>query len=63
MRWIWPISWYWRIRQLEAHNELLRAQNRKLNAQLRAAAIQQSSLASVYTSALASVAAMQSERR
>lgn len=58
MRWIWPISWYWRIRQLKAENELLRAQNRKLDALLRAAAIKQASLATAYTCSLASVAAM-----
>lgn len=58
MRWIWPLSWYWRIQQLEADNARLTAQNRELDGRLRAAAIQQASLLAVYTSSLASVSAM-----
>lgn len=58
MKWIWPINWYWRVRQLEAENELLRAQNRKLDSNLRALAIQQASLAALYSSSMASVVAI-----
>lgn len=56
--WIWPFNWYVRIRELEAKVAELDARNRKLDAALRIAAIQQASLISAYSASMASVAAM-----
>jgi hypothetical protein len=37
--WIWPLSWYCRIKDLEWQVDVLKAENRKLDAQMRAEAI------------------------
>ncbi len=55
--WIWPLSWYVRIRELEAENAALRIRNEELRTKLVAAAIQQTSLTMVYTEAVAAIAA------
>jgi hypothetical protein len=56
--WLWPISWYLRIRHLEAEVTLLQQRNRELDAALRAAAISQTVLTSTYVSAVSAMAAM-----
>jgi hypothetical protein len=63
MRSIWPINWYWRIRQLEAENARLTAQVAMLDGMVRAAAITQASLAAAYSSALGSVVAMRVDQQ
>lgn len=37
--WIWPLSWYFRIRELEAENCALRLAYKDLDAKFRAEAI------------------------
>jgi hypothetical protein len=37
--WLWPLSWYCRIKDLEWQVDVLKAENRKLDAQMRAEAI------------------------
>lgn len=63
MRWVWPLSWHYRIRELQAENELLRAQVRKLDNQLTASRLQHTSLTIAYTSAVASLAALAATER
>lgn len=55
--WLWPLSWYFRIKHLEAEVAALREINRKLNAQMRAQAIAEAAMTAAYMSALASMAA------
>ncbi len=56
--WIWPLSWYMRIRELEAAVAVLTAKNRKLDEALRAQAMTQTSMTAAYVTAVASIAAM-----
>lgn len=56
--WIWPITWYLRIRRLEAEVASLKAENRELDSMLRSAAIQQTSLTATYVAAMAAVSSM-----
>jgi hypothetical protein len=58
MKWIWPLSWYFRIRELEREVALLRAVALELQGKLTAAYIEQSCLASTYSSAMASMASI-----
>lgn len=37
--WIWPLSWYFRMRELEAENAALRLAYKDLDAKFRAEAI------------------------
>ena len=55
MKWIWPINWYLRIRQLESEVAHLQRKNLELDAALRAAAISQTALTSTYVSAVAAM--------
>lgn len=56
--WIWPFSWRCRITELEAEVSRLKADNKKLDAALRAAGIQQASMASYYVTAMNSLSSM-----
>lgn len=62
MKWIWPISWYWRIRELEAQVATLKVRERELEARIRAQAIAQTSMIATYTAAVASIAATVEKR-
>jgi hypothetical protein len=55
--WLWPLSWYFRIKHLEAEVAVLREMNRKLDAQMRAQAIAETAMTVAYMSALASMTA------
>lgn len=57
MKWVWPISLYWRIRELEAQIATLKGRERELEARVRAQAIAQTSMIATYTAAVASIAA------
>lgn len=57
MRWLWPISWYWRIRDLQEQVAALKARKRELEAQVRAQAIEQIAMMATYTAAVASITA------
>lgn len=62
MRWFWPFSWRWRIRDLERQNAVLKEQVRTLAAALRASADAQIANLAAYNAAVRSLAAMQIER-
>ena len=62
IRWIWPISWFLRVRELEAKCEALERKNRELDAALRAAAIQQTAMDVAYLTSVNAVAAMITKR-
>lgn len=55
--WLWPLSWYFRIKHLEAEVAALRELNRKLDAQMRAQAIAETAMTAAYMSALTSMLA------
>lgn len=57
MKWVWPLSWYFRIRELERQLVAERAMNHKLEMSLRAANIQNTMLVSTYSAAVTSMAA------
>ena len=59
--WIWPLSWYFRIRRLEIEVSALKEMNRKLDAQMRAQAIAETSMTAAYISAVSSMAASTQE--
>jgi hypothetical protein len=53
--WIWPLSWYRRIQDLEAIVVALTVENKKLTNQLAAESISNASIASCYMAALTSM--------
>jgi hypothetical protein len=55
MKWVWPINWYLRIRELEAKCAALERKNLELDSAFRAAAIQQTAMAAAYVAAVASI--------
>ncbi len=59
--WIWPLSWYFRLRELEAENAALRLAYKDLDAKFRAEAIANS----IHNTAMASalIAAYDTTRR
>lgn len=54
--WIWPLSWYFRIRELEAENAALRLAYKDLDARFRAEAIANTIHNTAMTSMLISMA-------
>jgi len=60
--WIWPLSWYFRIRQLEARVRMLEAEKRQLSEQLRAVAIRDTVLSSAYIAAIATITSALGDR-
>lgn len=56
MKWIWPFSWYVRVRELTARVQVLEERNRQLQARLRVADIRHSTLAMVYANSVAEIA-------
>jgi len=55
MKWIWPLNWYLRIRELEAKCTALERKNLELDAAFRAAAFQQTAMTAAYVAAVASI--------
>ena len=55
--WLWPLSWYFRIKRLEAEVAALKEMNRKLDAQMRAEAIANTCVTSAYIASLMSMTA------
>lgn len=55
--WIWPLSWYFRIRELEAENAALRIAYKDLDAKFRAEAIANTIHSSAMLSAMNSLLA------
>jgi hypothetical protein len=53
--WLWPLTWYYRIKELETLVELLKIKNREIDATMRAQAV---SSAAVYTTYVASMTSM-----
>lgn len=54
--WIWPLSWYRRIQELETLVEALKHENKKLENQLVAESISNAGMASCYMAAITSMA-------
>ena len=57
MKWVWPFSWYFRIRKLEAQLAEQVRISTDLELRLRKAYLQQMALTNVYTASVASIAA------
>lgn len=55
--WLWPLSWYYRIKELELHVELLKIKNKELDAAMRAEAISHTAMTATYVSMMNSMAA------
>jgi hypothetical protein len=55
-KWIWPISWYWRIRELETQIFTLKARERELLAQIRAQAVESALMTGLYIAVVDSMA-------
>lgn len=55
--WIWPISWYRRIKRLEMENQILRNEYKKLENLYRAEAIAHASALSAATASMMAMAA------
>lgn len=62
LRWLWPFSWYWRMRDLEVQNAVLKVKVRELDALFRASAVSQAANLAAYTAAVSSLAAMKVEQ-
>lgn len=56
--WIWPLSWYFRIRQLERERDAWKAVAEKWEREVRGAYFAQTSMAVAYSNAMASMASM-----
>lgn len=56
MKWIWPFSWYVRVRELTARVQVLEERNRQLQAHLRVMDIRHSTLAMAYANSVAEIA-------
>lgn len=63
MRWIWPLSWYFEMRELRAQIRYLEERNRELDAKLRAAAFAQTASWAAVSAAVASIASTVSQAR
>lgn len=55
--WIWPLNWYFRVRELERENATLRAINLEMERRLRTQVMMETSLTSMYTQSLLAMAA------
>jgi hypothetical protein len=55
MKWIWPLSWYFRIKELERANIELLIKARKWEDVARAAAIAQCAMTAAYVSSAAAM--------
>jgi hypothetical protein len=60
--WIWPISWYFRIRELEAENAALRIAYKDLDAKFRAEMIANTMHNTAMMSAMMAMAADEQRR-
>jgi hypothetical protein len=58
MKWLWPLSWYLRIKQLERERDAWKALAKKREAELISAYMSQSVMAGSYSAAIASIGSM-----
>jgi len=62
MKWVWPLNWHFRIRELERQLATERAMNRQLELSPRAANLQNTMITSTYSAALMSIAGTYASR-
>lgn len=55
--WIWPLNWYFRVRELERENAALRAMNFEMERRLHTQVLMEASLSNMYTQSLIAMAA------
>jgi hypothetical protein len=58
VKWVWPLSWWWRIRALEAERDALRALVKKHRQELTDAYIREGMQALGHAQAVASIVSM-----